>query len=498
MESPRRRRAVRPEAEELVAVGAVGERRARLWLRSASAGPFVLELRAGDGPPLVAEVADRRAPEDDGTMAFNVPEEVALPPLSPATPYSFRVRVARTGQCVGEGRFETAPPDASDAPFAFAFMSCHQPFGPDGAVREESALMLSALGDALEARGVKYALLIGDQMYSDAPAPGGLLSEDDRRPLVELSLAEIRARFQGRYRRFWSLPEIQRLQAHRPTWCIWDDHEIVNDWGARRAHARPEWRRVFEGARLAFVDYQASRAAPRGPTPPDSFHQSFVWGRTATFVMDLISERAFDGREARVYGDAQLAALKRFLREHRARAAVFVALTVPPVYLPDWLVAAGERVPLAGASFAARWNAARNRRALDRLFDVLREHLRAAPGQRLALLSGDVHQAAALRLAWPTGERCLQLVSSPFTHLDTNWKARVARRLAFRMRGARHGAERLRVERLDGAGPAQQNPFDGLNAGVVHVAGAAVRFELLTYDEARPGAARTAYDSGWL
>lgn len=482
----------------MVAVGAVGERRARLWLRTGRQGPFVLELRPRGGPPLSARVSDLRAHGADGTMAFTLPDDVALSPLSPATEYGFRVTVERTGDLVGEGRFETAPPDGAWAPFAFAFMSCHQPFRADGSVRPESARMLAALDDALEARGVKYALLVGDQIYADEPAYGRLLSEEDRRPLVGMSLEDVRARFQGRYRRFWALPEVRRLQARRPTWCIWDDHEIVNDWGARRAHTRPEWWRVFEGARRAFVDYQASRAAPFGPTPPASFHQSFVWGQSATFVMDLISERVFVGREARVYGDEQLAALKAFLREQRDRPAVFVVLTVPPVYLPDWFVAAGERVPLMGATFAARWNAARNRRALDRLLDALGEHLRAAPGQRLVLLSGDVHQAAALALTWPTGERCHQFVSSAFTHLDMNWKARVARRLAFSMRAVRHGAGRVGVELLPPAGPAQDNPFGGLNVGVVHVADASVRFELLTYDGDRPGAARTAYDSGWL
>jgi alkaline phosphatase D len=482
----------------MVAVGAVGERRARLWLRAEDSGPFALELRPHGGAPLVAEVRDRRTHGDDGTMAFDVPDDVGLPPLSPATRYSFRVVVAGTGELVGEGRFETAPPEGAGEPYAFAFMSCHQPFGPDGSVRDESARMLAALEPALEERGVRYALLIGDQIYADVPEGRRLLSPEQERPLVRLSLEEIRARYQGRYRRFWAFPEMRRLQARRPTWCIWDDHEIVDDWGARRAHTKPEWRRVFEGARRAYVDYQASRASSFGPSPPRSFHHSFVWGQAATFVMDLISERVFVGREACVYGDDQLEALKAFLREHRERPVVFVVLTVPPVYLPEWMVALGERVPFAKASFAARWNAARNRSALDRLLDALREHLRQAPAQKLALLSGDVHQSAALSLGWPSGGRFYQFVSSPFTHLDGNWKAAIARRLAFIMRAVRHGVGRLEVERLAGVGPARQNPFDGLNVGVVHVAGGALRFELLTYDEQRPGAARSAFDSGWV
>ena len=261
--------------------------------------------------------------------------------------------------------------------------------------------------------------------------------------------------------------------------------------------------RVFEGARRAFADYQASRTAVFGPPLTPTFQHSFVWGQAATFVMDLISERVFVGRDARVYGEEQLAALKMFLREQRGRPVVFVVLTVPPVYLPDWLVATGERVPLMRSAFAARWNAARNRRALDRLFDALREHKASAPGQKLVLLSGDVHQAAALALRWPTGESAFQFVSSALTNAERNWKAVAARRVAFRMRRVRHGAGRMGVELLAPASSAGQNPFNGLNVGVVHVradegTGAAVRFEILTYDEDHPGEARAAFDSGWL
>lgn len=487
---------------QMVAVGAVCERRARLWLRTDERGPFKVEVRARGGEPRAAEVADRRPQGCDGTLAFTIPDDAApLGPLAPATEYGFRITVSRTGGLVGDGRFETAPPEGARAPFAFAFMSCHQPFRRDGSVHPDSARMMASLEGALDARGVKYALLIGDQIYADAPARGRLLGAGDERPLDGLSPEEIRARYHSRYRRFWAPPEMRLLQSRRPTWCVWDDHEVVDDWGARRVHTRAAWRRVFEGARLAYVDYQASRTAAFGPAPPAAFHHSFAWGPSATFVMDLVSQRRFAGGEAQVYGEEQLDALKAFLNEQRARAVVFVVLTVPPVYLPDWLVALGERVPVMGSAFAARWNARRNRRALERLFDVLRAHQAEARGQRLVLLSGDVHQAAALALRWPAGERAYQFVSSPVTNVDMNWKGVVARRLSFSMRRVRHGDERVAVERLARASSAaHRNPFNGLNVGVVHVGegGAALRLELLTYDEKVRGAARTAYDSGWL
>jgi alkaline phosphatase D len=206
--------------------------------------------------------------------------------------------------------------------------------------------------------------------------------------------------------------------------------------------------------------------------------------------------------EAQVYGDDQLAALTTFLQAQRARAVIFLVLSVPLVYLPDWMVALGGRVPGQRELFATRWNVAHNQHALDRLLSVLQAHQCAAPGQRLVLLSGDVHQGAAVALRWADGAHAYQFVSSPVTNALHGWKERLARRLSFSMRHVRHGAERVAIERIRCAGLGQRNPFNGLNIEVVSVedrgACVAVRFELVTYDTGGPGAARVAYDSGWL
>ncbi len=499
--------AIAAAAAPMVAVGAVNDRQARLWLRTDLDGPFTVEVGTDAGPPRSATIADRRAPDDDGTLAFTLPDDAPdIGPLAPATEHQFRIRAARTGEPIGEGRFETAPAEGTRASFAFAFMSCHQPFLPDGSVHPDSARMLAALGPALEARGVKYLLLIGDQIYADGPDRRRLLSADAEAPLLALSVEEIRARYQARYRRFWAFPQLRRLLARWPAWCMWDDHEIVDDWGARRKHQEPAWRKVFAGARRAFIDYQASRlmsVSSSSPLPlPSAFHHAFSWGSTATFVMDLSSQRSFDGRTAQVYGEDQLAALTAFLHEQRARPVVFIVLTVPLAYLPDWVVAVGERVPGQGEVFAARWNAARNRQALDRLLDVLKAHQHTAPGQKLVLLSGDVHEGAAVTMRWPDGKQIYQLVSSPVTNAVRDWKEHIAQRLAFSMRHVRHGSERVAIRRIAGVRPEQRNPFPGLNVGVVYVedegAGAQVRFELVTYDQRIPGAARAVYDTGPL
>ena len=94
-------------------------------------------------------------------------------------------------------------------------MSCHQAFRGDGSVHPDAARMLATLEPALEARGVKYALFIGDQIYADAPRASSLLRADRERPLLDTSAGEIPARYQARYRQFWAFPEVRRLPSRR-------------------------------------------------------------------------------------------------------------------------------------------------------------------------------------------------------------------------------------------------------------------------------------------
>jgi hypothetical protein len=54
----------------MVAVGAVSDRHARLWLRTEVPGPFMVALWDRGGTVRTAVVADRRTPEADGTMAL--------------------------------------------------------------------------------------------------------------------------------------------------------------------------------------------------------------------------------------------------------------------------------------------------------------------------------------------------------------------------------------------------------------------------------------------
>lgn len=485
-------------SHHMFGVSAVDHQSARFWLRSELPGDVLVGITAGEIPRQTLTIPDNRRPDCDWTMAFTIPDDApGAGPLIPATSYHYGLRIA--GAMVAEGQFETAPVDGALESYAFAFVSCHQPFRSDGSLHARSVQMLSALGSALECRGVKYILFIGDQIYADAAGMNRLLRAGDRAPLAGRSVEDIRALYQDCYRRFWSVPEMSRLCARWAAWSTWDDHDIVDNWGTRPEHLSSSWQRVFQGSRLAYVDYRVSQMMNVPAPLPSSFHYAFKWGCAATYVMDLNSQRYFDGHAGAVYGEDQFDALAAFLRENRDRPVLFIVISVPLVYMPDHVVALGERIPGLTSLFGTRWNASRNRRALDRVFDLLRAQHKAAPDQKLALLSGDVHQACAAELVWPDGQRVMQLVSSPVTNAANGLVEFAARRLAFSMRTVRHGEDRVSLKLLECARPEQRNPFDGLNAGIVYVEarnnGVAVEFELLTTDERAENGIAVAYSS---
>ncbi len=464
----------------MVAVGAVGPTSVRLWVRVLAPGPLRVRCWSARGVALDGTVElPPGGAERDGTGSFLVPDEVRpARPLAPSERYRFLVEGAG-GRLVGAGAFVTAPgEDEAPRRLAMGLMSCSQPFTARGRVSRRAAAMLTAAYRCLERHDVRLVLMVGDQMYADRPqrlslfdpAHFAAVAPPGRRSLRECTAEEVRALYQERYRRFWGVPGWQALLARFPCCPIWDDHELIDNWGTDPAHLEPDWQRVFAGARAAYFDYQGSRVHPLG-APRADFGYGLELGPAAVFVLDLRSERCA-GPEACLLRPAQLAALERFLARNAARPAALVVASVPVVHLPQWAARALRPFARAGEDFADRWAAGPQVRDRDRLLRLLHEHQRRHPEQLVALLSGDIHIGCAHELRWgERGPRAFQLVSSALTNLQ-GLPERVGAQLsiAFTRRVATEDdALAARVRFLHGEPGATQNPYSGLNVGVVEL-----------------------------
>ena len=467
--------------DDMVAVGRAEARAVRLWMRSSRPGRLAVswwEERAGARVHVanVEVVAGVR----DQTACVTLPPD-AVYGLEPLTRYRYRVTHTGSGHVLGEGSFETAPGDATDTParFAFAVMSCHQPFDPSGRIRVDARQMLRAAYRCLQDHHVRYVLMLGDQIYADYPERASLfdaghfatVAPPGRRSILECTTDEVRALYHQRYRRFWNVPELKAIQADFPCYMILDDHDVLDNWGTNPAHGHPPWKTVGEGALDACFDYQTSRVLASCDRRPEAFDYAFTYGHTSTFVMDLRSERR-GGADGRLVSARQLERLEAFLHASSSCEVVFLALSVPMVHVPRRLARAGSRLPSWGEDFSDRWSSEAHVRDRDRVLSMLYAHQCRYPLQRLVLLSGDIHIGCAHRIRWQgSGLSLYQLVASPLTHATPRWVQLASKQLIrFKHRLAtRDGQIRGQTELLPGVAGYTRNLYGGLNVGIVEV-----------------------------
>ena len=497
---------------DAVAVGRVGPRSARLWLRTAHPhAQHTLELWPEDAPRARARaLLALPGGAADGTHAFDVPGTLeGLAPLEPLRRYGFRVRTG-SGHTLGEGAFRTAPAGPEDTPrdFCFGFVSCNQPFRNDGRLRPESAAMLAGLRTALEARDARFVLYTGDQVYADYPPRFSLftpkhfarVAPPGRASLLDCTAEEVRALYHTRYRAFWALPEWQALQARFPGYPILDDHEVVDNFGSDEAHHQDGWVAVRNGALAAYHDYQGSRVDARRGTA--GAHYGFDYGDVGVFVADLRSQRRVDGPEGHVLSPGQFAELEAWLRARRRAPLVALVLSVPIAFMPSWAARVVGGAERRHKDAVDRWSHPVFKRDRDALLALLHAHQERSPGQRLLLLSGDVHVGYGCEIRWPGPQKRVtyQFTSSAVTHFQGRVLSRVATLVPRTQTQLRVGAEpHPRVRMLPDREGKGSNPFGGVNAGVVHVRREGGRAQLaLELLGVRGKAVAPVFHSGWL
>jgi alkaline phosphatase D len=498
--------------QEMVAVGRAAANAVRLWMRAAEPGryrvrwwPEADETRAQED---IVEVPGGL--ERDNTHSFSVPVRSDRR-LKPLQRYSYDITAERDGRRIGEGTFETAPEDTAAAPerFTFAVMSCNQPFDSRGVVRKEARDMLIATRRCLEAHDVKAVFMMGDQMYADLPKNLSLFNEGHFRQVAppgrsriqDCTVTEVRRLYQERHRLFWNVQGLQEIFAMCPCYMILDDHDIVDNWGSAPEHQTPEWQSVGEGARWAYYDYQASRERAPQAELPASFHYEVRYGCTATFVMDLRSERRA-GEEGQLFSDAQEQDLRAFLDRHAERKVLFFVLSVPPVHLPRFLTKTVARLTSTAEDFSDRWSAPAHVHDRDRFLKIIRDHGKQHPEQRIVLLGGDIHVGCVQDIQWHGGGHLYQLISSGLTN-EASFPLRLGARGLIRLKRRLTTVDsdlRADVRLLDSAGARGDNPYGKRNMGLVEVdasgeGAAQLRFRLYGHDGPDPVC---VYASSWV
>jgi alkaline phosphatase D len=235
---------------------------------------------------------------------------------------------------------------------------------------------------------------------------------------------------------------------------IWDDHELWDGWGSyifkpghkddelhkmfpiykedkKELRARGLKRkdlltlkgRMFEAAKQVYNEYQHSH----NPGVPGQYDYDLSHDRKSAFYfLDGRGERNINRGKDRILGTAQLNRFKDWLKspEVRKKKVVFVVSAVPVLHVATIVANLSELslVKKKGLQDDLRdsWENKKHKKEREALMAAL---FKAADrGQRVVILSGDVHIAAAFKIT--NGKSVIhQLTSSAITYNIPLWES---------------------------------------------------------------------------
>lgn len=183
---------------------------------------------------------------------------VAVTGLRPGRWYHYRFRAGDAVSPVGRTR--TAPAPGEMAPMRFAFASCQQyEQGYYAAYRD------------MAARAPELVVHLGDYIYEKSWGTGKVREHGTGAPW---SLRE----FRDRYALYKSDPDLQAAHAAAPWLVIWDDHEVVDNYGGEAAPGVTAGPEAFRALRRAA--YQAwYEHMPVPPHAGGDFAAFRIYGR---------------------------------------------------------------------------------------------------------------------------------------------------------------------------------------------------------------------------
>lgn len=228
-------------------------------------------------------------------------------------------------------------------------------------------------------------MMVGDQVYVDDL---NIVAPD--RSYEDISL---------KYRAAFSQPYISQLMSGTPTYMILDDHEIEDNWPAKRGSDDVN---LYRNAMHAYEVFQCSHgpvhslgADGRIDRNLKKYWYTFADGDTDWFVMDCRTERVLTGTDTRMIGVEQENALYKWLVNSTAKVKFIVSSVM---FMPDQ-ISHGED---GWKSFAAQ----RHR---------LLETIRSNAINNVVFVSGDIHGSLTCKLTHSEDPNFLiyGIVSSP-------------------------------------------------------------------------------------
>jgi hypothetical protein len=393
------------ELETFACLGAVTDCSVRVWLRDPKLKPHIARVWIDN--KVAGEATLEPSRERDNIAAADI--ELA----QPAPNSRFLVDVAGFQQ---SGVMSPAPGEPS--PFSFAFGSCNQSFAMtlSGSVtKRSSAGIYLAMRPVLQAQQARFVALLGDQVYSDG-IPHFSVKEafpDTGDPVSEEKLLSF---YRHIYRGYFAEEGFRELLQTAPTYMMWDDHEILDNWGSEPGQSELA-QQMFRAAVEAFREYQHLHNPNARMKDGPPYHFKFWYGDVGFMVLDLRSSRSFEA--CQVIDEVQWQSFDQFLAEATQREipTLFIGATIPVIHFSPTVVRMLDCAPGSkGGNVRDRWDSKHFSQDRDRLLNSLFDWQSERPERQAVILSGDVHAGAAFRVRRKRGAgEVLQWTSSSFT-----------------------------------------------------------------------------------
>jgi phosphodiesterase/alkaline phosphatase D-like protein len=231
-------------------IGAVTDTSLKVWGRSDRPASLAVEWKPA-GTPWPGTIAGPVGIDEEGDLTG----VVLLQGLEPASGYEYRLLLDGAVQPGSEASFKTLPTAGPGRITRFG-IGADLEFGHDP----------YTLVPNLQARQPDFTLLIGDQIYADEPLQS------------EWSVFG----YGQRYRENWGEKLLAPFLARVPTFMIWDDHDIEDNWNDGTSLPYPY-------ARGAFDLYQGSHNPD--PRLPGEISFAFQAGDAAFYLPDIRTNR---------------------------------------------------------------------------------------------------------------------------------------------------------------------------------------------------------------
>jgi alkaline phosphatase D len=392
------RASARPAVSHGVQSGDVGPTSGVVWARSDRPARLHIEVATTESFKNAAKLASV-----DALPATDFAAKRLLTDLPPGQTIFYRLHLADIGDVNGLsepviGRFRTPPLGGRPVRFVWSADTAGQGFGINVADGGMKTYAVMATHDP------DFFLHSGDTIYADGPIRPEVKTANGvwKNIIAEGvdKVAETLGEFRGRFKYNLLDANLRDFNAQIPTFCQWDDHEVVDNWSSGKdlsSDDRYTEKSIDVLRRRGAQAFHEMMPIRQAQGDPGRVYRKIAHGPLLdVFFLDLRSYRAPNGPSlektptpaARLLGARQLAWLKQSLKASRAIWKVIASdMPIGLIIWDDWKTKTGVEAIANGDQGGPLG------RELE-IADLLR-FISRAKVNNVVWLTGDVHYTAA-------------------------------------------------------------------------------------------------------